>query len=271
MASRAPDVVYINLDRAVDRRALMERQGALRGVALTRFPARDAESIDEATVHDLSHRWERPITGPELALFLSHRTLWERAAASRDGIVILEDDAVLSPRFAAVIANLPTGFDLINLECYGRRKFMTRHSVRTDAPARFTAVARDKSGTAAYYCSPAGGRKLADLACKLAAPSDAFIFAVADLRTAQVEPAVAVQVHVLAGRGIDAGIRTTTSIHQPRKRLGLALRHWPFHARRLRTQLNLLPLHVRRLNDVAFRAPELDEDEFRAILPIRFD
>lgn len=271
MTHSMPDVVYINLDRAADRRAFMARQGELRGVALERFPAVDAACLDQATYDSLSRGWERPITRPELALFLSHRALWERAAASADGLVILEDDAVLSPRFPAVIADLPPGFDVVNLECYGRRKFMARQTSHATTAGRFTSVRRDKSGSAAYYCSPAGGRKLLLLAETRAAPSDAFLFAVADLCIAQVEPAVAIQVHLLAERGIDAGLQTTTSIHQPRQRLNHAVRHWPFHARRLRTQLLLAPWHLRRLTDVSFRAPDLDEAEFRAILPIRPD
>ncbi|MEX6505720.1 glycosyltransferase family 25 protein [Jiella sp. M17.18] len=262
------DICYINLDRTEDRRAFMKAQARAHGIALTRFSARDAASLDPDEFSRLSRTWERPITPNEFALFLSHRALWERAAATDGGLVILEDDAVLSPRFAEAVQRLPDGFDLLNFESYGRRKFMARRAAFESPLLSVTQIFREKSGTAGYHVSPAGARKLLALANTRAAPSDAFIYAVARLRIGQVEPALVMQVHLLAERGIDAGITTATSIHQPRRRLGYEAENWPFHRRRLATSLGLVPQHVRRLLDADFRAPRIDLEEFRRVLPV---
>ena len=94
------DCVYINLDRAADRRAALERNFAetrIEGWSLSRFPAVDA--TDAAAVPGRA--------GPaEKACFLSHRTL---IGAHRDGphpILVLEDDAVLGAHSCAAIDRL---------------------------------------------------------------------------------------------------------------------------------------------------------------------
>lgn len=263
--------VYINLDGADDRRAFMELQARRLGLALTRFRAITAADASDEEFSRSSRQWERPITRNEHAAFLSHRALWGRAAASPDGLVILEDDAVLSPRFGATVGRLPGGFDLINLETVGRRKFFARDPSFLADTFRVTQVVRDKSGAGAYFLSPAGAKKLLRLSETHVAPVDAFMFAVAPLRIGQVEPALTMQVHLLAERGIDAGLVTRTSIHAPRRRLRPELRNLPFFWRRTATQIALLGVQARRFLDLDFRDPEFDEAEFRAILPVRPD
>ncbi len=246
----------------------MERQAELLGFPLTRLRAVEAGDITVADYRRLSRQWERPMTRNELAAFLSHRALWERAAGSTGGMVIMEDDAVLSPRFISVIERLPDGFDLINLETVGRRKFLGRKPAASFDDFRLTPVVREKSGAGAYFLSPVGARKLLALAGTRVAPADAFMFGVARLKIAQIEPALTMQVHLLAERGIDAGMVTQTSIHQPRQKLPLTLSNLPFHWRRSLTQVALLGVQVRRLIDADFRAPAFNEHEFRSFLPI---
>lgn len=249
----------------------MERQGTLAGVSLERLHAVEAGNISDADFARLSRQWERPITRIELACFLSHRALWQRAATSTEGLVILEDDSVLSPRFSSTLGRLPQGFDLINLETVGRRKFFARKPSFLGDGFQVTRLLREKSGAGAYFLSPAGARKLLARAEAHVAPVDAFMFGVAKLRIGQVEPALTMQVHLLAERGIDAGMTTTTSIHQPREKLAWTAANLGFHGRRAATQLRLAAVQLRRLWDGEFRRPAFDEDEFRQILPIRMD
>ena len=96
----APPCVFINLDRADERRRFMHAGAARLGLALERFAALTPDDVPEPVHRALSTRWERPMTRIELAVFLSHRALWERAAVSERGLVILEDDVVLSPRIS---------------------------------------------------------------------------------------------------------------------------------------------------------------------------
>ncbi|MEF2073308.1 glycosyltransferase family 25 protein [Consotaella aegiceratis] len=262
--------VYINLDRAGERRAFMEAQGRRLGLDLERHRATEAADIPEDEFQRLSRLWERPLTRNELAAFLSHRAVWRRAAGSAEGLVVLEDDAVLSARFGAIIERLPSdGFDLVNLENFERRKFFRRAPALVEADFRLTEVVRDKAGAAAYHLSRRGAERLLALAEARTAPADAFLFAVARLRLAQAEPAPAMQAHLLAQRGVEPGIATQTQIHQPRQRLSLTPATLPYHWRRLRTQIDLVPAQVRRLVDLDFRAPEVDLEDFRRVLPMR--
>ncbi|MCE7030778.1 glycosyltransferase family 25 protein [Jiella avicenniae] len=264
-----PEIFYINLDRAPQRRALMEVQARALGIALTRFAAIDATTVDDAAFARLSTRWERPITRPELAAFLSHRALWEIASERPGGLIVLEDDTVFSTHFVAAAESVAaSGYDLVNFETVGRRKFFARHRTKGMSRLRLTELVREKSGAGAYYVSQGGARRLLATAEARTAPVDAYMFAVCRLRTAQVEPAATMQVHLLEERGFDVGLSTQTSIHQPRKRLPLSTKNLGYFARRLRTQLRLATVNLRRLGDVEFRPAAFDGEAFAPLLPI---
>jgi len=97
------DVFYINLDQAADRRAFMEAQGKARDVPLHRLRAITPADLKPGEYDRFEGRWERKLTQNEIALLRSHGTLWKMALDRPEGLVVLEDDAVLSPRFAEVI------------------------------------------------------------------------------------------------------------------------------------------------------------------------
>lgn len=267
-----PGIFYINLDRAPQRRALMEVQARAHGLALERFAAIDARGIDDATFARLSERWERPITRPEVAAFLSHRELWRRASERAEGLIVLEDDTVFSTHFAEAAATVAgSGYDLINFETVGRRKFFARSRPQDLGRFRLTRLVREKSGAGAYYVSRDGARALLKAAERRTAPVDAYMFAVCRLKTAQVEPAATMQVHLLEGRGFDVGLSTQTSIHLQRGRLRPSGKTPSFLARRLGTQLQLGMVHLRRLADVEFRPAAFDEAAFAPLLPLSRD
>ncbi|QYF87497.1 glycosyltransferase family 25 protein [Brevundimonas sp. PAMC22021] len=265
------DVFFINLDRAADRRAFMEAQGKARGVRLQRLRATEPKDLAPGEYERFADAWERKLTPNEIALLRSHAALWRMALDRPGGLVVLEDDAVLSPRFAGVVQRLPQGYDLINLEDFGRAKFFARRPGEVQADFSITRVIRDKTGSAAYHVSPAGAAKLLTLMETTAAPSDAFLFAVARLNMAQVEPALARQAHILTERGFDPGITIATSICKERIGAPKERKRPIFRVRRVATQFRLAGLHLRRLFDVVLRPVAFDDDEFRAILPIRID
>lgn len=259
-------VAAINLDRATERWAFMRAQSERLGIRLDRAPAVSVETLPEEAVLRFGDTWERPLRRVELALFLSHRMLWERAADSRTGLVVLEDDALLSRRFPDFLSAAPVDADIVNLEYYGRRKFFRRIADQRSQSAslRFTPVARDKSGSAAYYVSPAGAERLLAAAESRAAPSDAFLFQSGLLSVRQAEPALAVQAHIARELGIEPGIATQTQIQSPRDRLALTGANAMFHWRRLRTQATLLPYQLGRLGLYDFRKPEIALEDFRS-------
>ncbi|MCM2502094.1 glycosyltransferase family 25 protein [Aureimonas altamirensis] len=257
------DAVYINLDRAVERRAFMETQATALGLSLRRLPAVEAGSIDDATCATLGRSWERPLSRAELACFLSHRAAWQRAADAGMPLLVLEDDAVLSPRIPQVLraSEAVGGMEFLNLEDFGKRRFVRRAGARPlidDVAA--VPLARDKAGSAAYIVWPAGARRLLALAASRAAPADAFLHAEAGLFAFVCEPAMAIQQHVLAAReGVAPGPAAgASSVQAERRRPAPTLANLPFMLRRLRTQLRLLPFHLGRLRALRYRRVHFD-------------
>ena len=265
------DVFYINLDRATDRRAFMEAQAKAGGLVLNRQRATEPGDLASGDHERFRDAWERPIAANELALLRSHVALWKLALDRPEGLVVLEDDAVLSPRFGSVIDRLPEGYDLINLEDFGKKKFFARRPDFTAHDFSVSRVMRDKAGAAAYHVSPRGAAKLLALADHTAAPADAFLFGLARLDTAQVEPALACQAHILAGRGLDPGVKVPSSLDQGRVAARRGRRNPRVFLRKAGTELRLAAMHLRRLVDVELRAPVFDADEFRGVLPIRIE
>jgi glycosyl transferase family 25 len=262
-------ICYINLDRATLRRQQMETEADRLGLAFERFPAVSADAVDEATVGALDRRWERPLSKAELACFLSHRTLWQRVAETGQPMLILEDDVRLSPRLASLCAasawQESADMDLLNLEDFGRRRFLAPAPRPLAGDLQRLRVFRDKAGAAAYVLWPAGAQKLLARAERQgAAPADAFIHACGELVSWQCQPALAIQAEVLARRDPMRGDVPPTSIQVPRRRLRPVPRHWRFFARRAAAQVRLLPHHLSRLGGVAYREVRVDSADFSA-------
>jgi GR25 family glycosyltransferase involved in LPS biosynthesis len=105
--------LYINLDRAVERRTAMaaELERLDLAQAYQRFPAIDGQAIPR----------KGKLTRGETAIFRSHVEATKRAAGSQRFLHILEDDAVLSDHAAPVVnyamsRRLFDNFDLIFLD-----------------------------------------------------------------------------------------------------------------------------------------------------------
>lgn len=245
------EISYINLDRATSRRHRMEAEAERLGLVFSRFAAVSVEDIGDAALTTLGRRWERPLSKPELACFLSHKALWQRVADTAQPILILEDDVRLSPRLADLwSADALTAFtdmDLLNLEDFGRRRFLAPARHPLAGGLQRLRVFRDKAGAAAYVLWPAGAHKLLAKAERQgAAPADAFIHASGDLVSWQCQPALAIQAEVLARRDPSQSDVPPTSVQAPRQRLRPVPQHWHFFARRVAAQIRLLPHHLRK-------------------------
>jgi glycosyl transferase, family 25 len=95
----------INLDRSPDRLEFFRSQAQAVGVSFERIPAIDGRSLPETTWKSIvDKRFEfQPINVYEVAVFLSHKAIWERMI--RDGVsmaAIFEDDAILAPQIASI-------------------------------------------------------------------------------------------------------------------------------------------------------------------------
>ncbi|MBB3952526.1 glycosyltransferase family 25 protein [Aureimonas jatrophae] len=255
----------INLDRATARLDFMARQLGGLGLAFERRRAVETADIAPDLERRINHRWERPLSGPELGCLLSHVAIWREVAAGTGPVLVLEDDAVLSCRLPEALAALSRlDAEMVNIETFGRRRFVARRSVAVGEGLWVRQTRRDKSGSAAYLLWPAGARRLlASFEARGAAPADAFLFTCPGLRLFQVEPALAIQAHLFAAlTGRAAGVDGATMIHQPRARLPVSRANLPFLARRIAAQVRLLAHHAARLGPATYRRTPVEAADF---------
>jgi glycosyl transferase, family 25 len=108
-ADPALKIYYINLGRATDKRAFMERQLRQTQIPFERIEAIDGSNIDLTRLNCFANasevrRWGGDRTPGALGCSLSHLEVYRRIR--NDGIevaVILEDDVTLLPDFASVV------------------------------------------------------------------------------------------------------------------------------------------------------------------------
>jgi glycosyl transferase, family 25 len=121
-------LLFINLDRAADRRRNMERQFAALSLDCERLAATDGHALtaeDRALVDDNKRRriTPFPLSDNEIGCWLSHRRALQQVVAGNAAMAaIVEDDAELAPDFARVLAAIEQqkpNFDFIFLH----RKF----------------------------------------------------------------------------------------------------------------------------------------------------
>ncbi|MFN7290465.1 MAG: glycosyltransferase family 25 protein, partial [Pirellula sp.] len=107
----------INLDRSPDRLEFFQDQANKVGISFERISAIDGRSLPESTWKTIiDKRFEfQPINVYEVAVFLSHKAIWERMIRDRVKMAaIFEDDAILAPQIANTfrsIENAKVSFD----------------------------------------------------------------------------------------------------------------------------------------------------------------
>lgn len=116
-------VLVINLDRASERLAHMDREFARIGAAFTRLAATDGRGLDMAD-HVNALEGRRMSKG-EVACFMSHRRCWQSLVESNAShAVVLEDDMFLGEdagRFFASPDWFPGEAGIVKLETYTSR------------------------------------------------------------------------------------------------------------------------------------------------------
>jgi glycosyl transferase family 25 len=157
-------ILLINLDRQPMRLKRMEE--LLRGLSFERIGAVDGKTID-----GLDRRinpepvCRADLSRYEIACILSHRAAWLRFLAGKERYCcILEDDVFLSTDFSKFINDeswLPENSDLVKIETYDRRVFLSRKKI----PCLNRSVRQLHSlhfGTGGYILSRKGASILLD-------------------------------------------------------------------------------------------------------------
>lgn len=155
-------IFYINLDSRPDRRAFMERQAALLGFGMERLRAVTPADIPQAEL-DYASRW---LGQGELACSHSHRAAW-RLIVERNlpAALILEDDCVLTPQAAQVLADpdlMSPGIDMLQFETHPSRGVLGRPVPTRDSTVTLRRMMSSCLGTCAYIMTARMARHCID-------------------------------------------------------------------------------------------------------------
>ena len=152
----------INLDRAPERMARMERLLAAISVPFERVAAVDGAKLPPPPI---SADGAYAVSRSEIACANSHQKCWDLFSQSGDPYcVIIEDDVHFGSDFAAFMESPPTfpaDFDLIKIESLHTKVWLERRPAPADIGGRrLKRLAFDHMGSAGYVLSRQGLEKL---------------------------------------------------------------------------------------------------------------
>lgn len=154
-------IYFINLDREVERRLLMERQFSAIGLRAERFAATTVEELPPGTLERYADPrrpdWRTP---EEVACTFSHlRVMRDLLASSAEHALIFEDDVILSdrlPAFLEAFATRPPDWDLTRLETFSTPVVLWPCVTRQLAGIELLKPSGYVSGSAGYLISRRG-------------------------------------------------------------------------------------------------------------------
>lgn len=160
----APQIFFINLDRLPTRADFISKQCGQAGIHNpVRVSAIDARKSDMQKVPryrpaSWGQYWE--LSDTEVAVFESHRSIWDRIASQDSTGVVLEDDVLLSHSLGPALATLEgwTDFDFIKLDAAPRPARLGPPRELNDLVLR--PILQALPSAAAYLLSPGGARNL---------------------------------------------------------------------------------------------------------------
>lgn len=194
----AMKLYFINLDRAPERAAFVIKQCNKAGIEdMVRVSATDAQKSDmKATAYYRPERWGHywQLTDTEIAVFLSHRAIWERIAVLDKPAAVLEDDVILSHQLGQSLEMLEglDDFEFIKLDAAPGR-------ARLGSPQLFKGlelrpILQILPSAAAYVLSPSGARNILDRSkCYCDHVDDFLTRPKKGFRSFQLCPAMAIQ------------------------------------------------------------------------------
>jgi glycosyl transferase family 25 len=190
----AMNIYTISMRNSSPRKVFHDEQARKFHIDIKYFDAVNGAELSEQEFEALRYTYLRPLSKGEVGCFLSHKALWEKCAALNEAIIILEDDAILSPNFmdaASQVMKLKN-IDRVNLEgYYPQKKTFGKHVI----PLRnfnLTELYQERAGAAAYVLWPSGAVKLLEHYKNKATLADVALKE-RFLVTYQLEPVVAVQ------------------------------------------------------------------------------
>jgi glycosyl transferase family 25 len=219
----------INLDRSPDRLEFFQDQANKVGISFERISAIDGRSLPESTWKTIiDKRFEfQPINVYEVAVFLSHKAIWERMIRDRVKMAaIFEDDAILAPQIANTfrsIENAKVSFDVIKLETTLRSVVLSESGVSLATGESLQQLRSWHGGTAGYIVSLEGAERLSKATNLISDQIDQAMFnplskISSSLKILQCTPAICIQKELLH-RGQPATFASTIERKNTRGRL----------------------------------------------------
>jgi len=156
------EIVWINLDRSVDRRENMEKifktYKCFDGIPITRFPAIDGKT---ANIDSMISVEKKTITDLEYACSLSHLECIRKVAEGKPDkvVMILEDDITMEfqkyweKSLRQIMDEVPKDWEIIML-CYISNKI---------PPDEYTLNKNEYWSTASYIINQRGAKRLMDI------------------------------------------------------------------------------------------------------------
>ncbi len=174
-------VFVVSLERSKARRETVSASLAAAGVSFEIARAVDGRAGEHHAFPNycerrMLERTGRMLSPGEVGCFASHYRLWQICAELGQAITVLEDDIVVAPDFASVLALAEDEIQrhrLIRLFAVTER----RHAVLAHLASPFHLIRYLKGpyGTQAYVLSPAGAKALIDKAAHWLAPVDRYL------------------------------------------------------------------------------------------------
>jgi glycosyl transferase family 25 len=193
-------VLVINLDRAPERLAHMQREFGRIGVAFTRIAATDGQALDPG---DRVNALEgRPLSRGEAACFISHRRCWQALVESGEShAVVLEDDVFFGEGAAPFFCSthwFPSEAGIVKLETYLAPTMIAKAPVANVEGRGVHLLTGKHLGAGAYALDAAAARMLVELSATIDRQVDDFLFdpegePFRRAKVHQLVPAVAIQ------------------------------------------------------------------------------
>ena len=205
------------------------------------------ECVTQEFYESKAFSWERPLSYPEVACYLSHRNIWKKIIQTGDTALILEDDAYVCndlPVLLEYFSKLKTEY--INLETRGRKKVLAERAKYQIKGYELKRLYYGGTGAAAYVLSPEGATKLLKMESqKGIALADAHICRTSCLKAWQIDSAAAIQLDCCEYYDLKSPCETTSSLLGTRFSTKVPdRRKKSFKLRRLKAQLVLLGIKI---------------------------
>jgi glycosyl transferase family 25 len=213
---------YINLDRSPERDASFRAECAGVGIDPTRVAAVDGRTLPDDLIASMGPRTsgEYGVGYGEIGCFLSHVRVWEMVAAGTpEWVFVCEDDIHFASDAAAFLqtANwLPPEADLVKAETAFQRVLLTKQPHAVAFGHGLFQLYSAHGGTAGYFVSRKGARKLLELTGNSCDPVDQLMFnpklgISTELQIWQIDPAICVQDYLVATSERHAGVESVVN------------------------------------------------------------